>query len=420
MRVDSLYESCRHAHGRSLRGQLLLLAVVATVCALGFHFFGTATGIRTSASEIYPAPVGAASMSAYMRRMPPPSIGCTPAQRDAQAKAFTEANAQAGGKYRASSCPSIAILAALQAVDPSAGGMLDLVNVGANKGYGVAEVMALWRPDLGVTPKSVHADLKEAYPDANPRKILGVCWDGNEVVPEPATTAALPTLTVHAVEPLPVNVPLLQRLARSVLDARPSPRARMTVHPGAVGPDADAKLGYNPVSCAAVGGEACQMEPLREGLTAVTGWTLDSFFEEHSLFLQGPAGDHSAPGPVIALTPRPRRSIFLKIDAEGYDGAILINSKTGPGSALDAVRAVEFEYHRVGKWGLEVDQVRLEDVVTKLDGAGMDCYLEYADKLVHLTGTCWTSAYEFFSWSNVLCVRRGDVWADIASHLAEP
>jgi hypothetical protein len=60
----------------------------------------------------------------------------------------------------------------------------------------------------------------------------------------------------------------------------------------------------------------------------------------------------------------------------------------------------------------------LEDVVKKLDGAGLDCYLEYENKLVHLTGTCWIDVYEFFMWSNVLCVRRGDVWADAAAGLA--
>ena len=321
-----------------------------------------------------------------------------------------------------SACPSLAILAALQAAEPDAGGSLTLVNVGANKGYGVAEVMALWRLDVGVSPASVHADLKGAHPDAPADAIRGVCSDGEEVVPEPAATANLPVLTVHAVEPVPPNIGLLRRLARTVNGAHVPTPVRMYVHPGAVGPDADAALGFDQAACEHVGRESCQMEALRPGLVPVTGWTLDSFFAEHGLTMEllpgGRRGDAGAGAAVAAPRPPGRRSIFLKIDAEGYDGAILMNATTGPESALDAARAVEFEYHNVGKWGPNAGQVRLEDVVKKMDGTGMDCYLEFADKLVHLTGTCWAAPYEFFQWSNVLCVRRGDVWAGAAADLA--
>jgi hypothetical protein len=411
--------SPRHGAGfaRTPPTHVLLFVMGVAVCAFVGAFHGAGSGAARALVHMGSAAAHVAAASPARATAAPPSTGCTPAQRDTQADAFVKATAPTDGStrptYRGSACPSISILAALQAADPAAsaaGGGLTLVNVGANKGYGVAEVASLWRPDLGVTPASVYEDLKATYPNAAPAKIRGACGDGDETVPEPAVAPDLPALVVHAVEPLPTNLPLLRRLARSIADARaPSaPGARMFVHPGAVGPDLDAQLGFDPAKCLQVGLESCQMAPLRAGLTPVTGWTLDSFFEEHALQLAG-ADRHGV---------APPRSIFLKIDAEGYDGAIIMNSTTGPGSALDAVRAMEFEYHRVGKWGAKPDQVRLEQVVDKLDGAGLDCYLQHRDTLVHLTGSCWTGAYEFFMWSNVLCVRRDDVWADAAAGLA--
>lgn len=29
---------------------------------------------------------------------------------------------------------------------------------------------------------------------------------------------------------------------------------------------------------------------------------------------------------------------------------------------------------------------------------------------------CWDDLYEIHSWSNVLCVRRGDIWHKVAKH----
>ena len=278
--------------------------------------------------------------------------------------------------------------AAAPASDP-----LIMVNIGANKGYGVVNVLSLWRPDLGINPASWHAALVDQYPAVEGYALCGVCNDCMESgdrkgEPGPAS----PTITVHAVEPLPTNVPLLRKLQ---LRAKAAKRVTMFVHPGAVGPSAEAPLFFNASTCLQVGREDCILST-KDGpyVQAVTTWSLASFVAEHRL-------DHID---------------FLMIDTEGYDGAILLNSVDFLKARI--ARMIEFEYHRIGTWGPSSDKVQLKQVVDTMDAAGYSCYLQGKDgKLVDLTGTCWSPAYEMYTWSNVLCPLRGDVWHAAAESL---
>jgi hypothetical protein len=97
------------------------------------------------------------------------------------------------------------------------------------------------------------------------------------------------------------------------------------------------------------------------------------------------------------------------IDTEGYDGATLLNSNDFLNARI--ARIIEFEYHNIGMWGPGSDKVQLKQLVDTLDAAGYSCYLQGKDgTLVDLTGTCWSPEYEMYTWSNVLCLLRSDVW----------
>ena len=105
-------------------------------------------------------------------RLARPSEGCTAEQQKKQAQAFTE-KVNANHKMW-SSCPSEAILKAIHAADPAPPDMV-MVNIGANKGYAIVDTLALWRPDLGITPTSWHAALVEQNPKA--QGLCGMCND---------------------------------------------------------------------------------------------------------------------------------------------------------------------------------------------------------------------------------------------------
>ena len=225
----------------------------------------------------------------------------------------------------------------------------------------------------------LHAALVDQYPAVE--GLCGVCNDCKESgdrkgEPGPAS----PTITVHAVEPLPTNVPLLRKLQ---LRAKAAKRVTMFVHPGAVGPSAEAPLFFNASTCLQVGRESCRLNT-KDGpyMQAVTTWSLTSFVAEHRL-------DHID---------------FLMIDTEGYDGATLLNSVDFLKARI--ARMIEFEYHAIGRWGPSSGKVQLKQVVDTMDAAGYSCYLQGKDrKLVDLTGTCWSPAYEMYTWT-----RRGVDW----------
>jgi len=374
----------RESSGR--RGWILISAAVAT----GYLFRSFATHSVSDRANV-------GHLIQHSRanlRLARPSGGCTAEQQKQQAQAFSE-KIKANHK-RWSSCPSETIMKAIHAADPAPSDMV-MVNIGANKGYAIVDALALWRPDLGITPTSWHAALVEQNPKA--KGLCGVCNDCREKGGEDMDagnmavgTSSKPAFTVHAVEPLPTNLPLLRGLQAR---ANVAEGVTMFVHPGAVGPLADTPLYFNASSCTQVGRESCILATAGgPGMHEVTAWSLPSFVAEHRL----------------------DRIDFLMIDSEGYDGAILLNSVDFLNTRT--ARMIEFEYHAIGMWGSGPDQVQLKQVVDVLDAAGYACYLQGRDgTLVDLGCTCWDPAFEFFYWSNVLCPLRGDVWHAAADRM---
>jgi hypothetical protein len=95
---------------------------------------------------------------------------------------------------------------------------------------------------------------------------------------------------------------------------------------------------------------------------------------------------------------------FLQIDTDGNDAEVLKSAK----ELLKhrKVRALSFEYHSLYPWRLST----LHGVIMEMDKYDLDCFYEGQGRLWPLTGSCWEPAYEFYLWSNVMCILRSDVW----------
>ena len=91
---------------------------------------------------------------------------------------------------------------------------------------------------------------------------------------------------------------------------------------------------------------------------------------------------------------------ILKIDTEGFDPDVIHGAKTT--LEKGKVDILAFEYHKLALWA----QTSLESIVVSLEMFGYACYLDGSPTLTRLDAQCWHTAYEFKSWSNVVCVRK--------------
>jgi len=108
----------------------------------------------------------------------------------------------------------------------------------------------------------------------------------------------------------------------------------------------------------------------------------------------------------------------LIIDAEGYDPYVL----QGAARVLETVRFLAFEVHRdlvETPWA----NTSLLGVVQHLDTLNLECFWEGRVRLMRLTG-CFSEADEKkmtpIPWSNVVCLRRGDVWHEALKRFVGP
>jgi hypothetical protein len=94
---------------------------------------------------------------------------------------------------------------------------------------------------------------------------------------------------------------------------------------------------------------------------------------------------------------------ILMIDTEGNDWAAL----QGAQQTIQRSRIVFFEYHHWGLW----EKTSLGTVTSWLfDNFRFYCYF-YSEFLWPLSGRCWHSGFDMHDWSNVVCVRAGDIWS---------
>ena len=321
---------------------------------------------------------------------PPPPYRCSPSERSAQVALLRPDDSRC---YSAHYWP--ALFAA------GFGGCRDIVavNIGANKGYLLAHWLDLLRPTLNITPAGLHERFL-APPLAgliDPSFTCGNCYDCKlghvrTRLGGGAPCAAAPArLRAWAIEPVPGNAALLRGGVAAAVAAAAAAGGGANARAVEVHVEEAAIVGAPApptvaVEVCAPGGETCGVR--EEGAAAegaptvfadVPAFTLDGWVEARGL-----------------------ASIdVLAIDTEGLDAPVLAG-----GAALLArggVRLLLFEYHDKGAWR----RATLQGVVEGLEAHGYDCYLLQNKLALRLTG-CWDPAFEFKSWSNVMCAHRAE------------
>ena len=313
---------------------------------------------------------------------------CTREQSDAQVRHFNAALNQSIYPF---ACPKSSMWSAFHEADPSRDKVV--VNVGGNKGYSLVHLLEMFHPELELTSRKHYERIKRMYPEAP--TLCGNCGDCRDAFVastrlEDRNIQTTGHLTMHVVEPLPSNVKILEMLQRESGHSK-----HIHVHHGAISGSADT-LFADMDKCGTPGTEDCNLTATASGsnVLAVPVWTLQSFLANTGL----------------------QRVDMLLVDTEGHDGAAIMYSE--PIFKSQRVRLLEFEYHKVGLWGPGSDKYQLHPVVDMLDEYDYSCF--FADKagsLVELSGTCWNDRYEFFQWSNVVCVLRDDIWHSVAQKL---
>lgn len=101
---------------------------------------------------------------------------------------------------------------------------------------------------------------------------------------------------------------------------------------------------------------------------------------------------------------KPRQIHLLKVDAEGYDPLVLQGAEKL--FFQKRVKFVIFEY--ISLWATAEHKISLHSVVHRLHISGYLCFAMTIGALVPLSGHCWQSDYESFSYRNVLCGQQDD------------
>ncbi|GAQ81565.1 hypothetical protein KFL_000840080 [Klebsormidium nitens] len=270
-----------------------------------------------------------------------------------------------------------------------------LINVGANKGYGIMQWLIAFDGSFGFSLKDAYTMYESRF-KGQPR-LCGVCQDCEEVprslsllshsgVNSTATLIRKPV--IYAFEPA-VNNSLVLKALKDMIQY-PSVEIIRAAASNVTG-----KMYFT--NCAA-GQETCRLVAgAGKGTTVIDATTIDRFLQTRNI----------------------QKVDILKIDAEGYDPLVLQGAQSA--LALHKIRVLEFEYHEIEQWGAwRRGSSSLEEVTAWLDDLGYDCYLESAMNkvtktgatlqfdLVRLTG-CWDSRLEIRKWSNVACVLREEL-----------
>ena len=267
-------------------------------------------------------------------------------------------------------------------------GNLTFVNIGANKGYNVAEFLQRYHHRGGrAAPSSEawHMELMKAGTEQRLRVRYG-CGMCNACHSRPPRAQQHVPVNVHAVEMVKANARVLRRLfsafrvpgtVHHLAMSNYSGMARYRAAPSIglehyeLGKDVD-KYRSEHVRCA----------------------TLDEFAMLHLGWARGAPQLASRQLPLVDL---------LSVDVEGQDALVL----EGATELLraKAVAVLEFEFIGRGFWRPDhQDQRLLRDVLRKLESHGYHCFWQgESGTLAPASGPYWCDTFQFRIRSNLVC-----------------
>lgn len=237
----------------------------------------------------------------------------------------------------------------------------------------------LWRPQLGLTRRTLGKYVVAARGTTDPNVGKGVCNDADAAFGERYTLPAAAQIKdggmrVHCFEPSQANYDLLQSAHTHFFADKPQDQDRLQVRRLAFS-------NYTATTFFSKGcnTELCQIQATGENADVVAVTTVDAMADKLKL----------------------DQLFWLKTDTEGFDPLVL----QGAYNTLSThkVTLLTFEYHGIGMWGK--DGHTLQNVVHWLDSLGYVCFLD-GELLTLLTG-CWHPSFEFRDWSNVVCTLKG-------------
>jgi FkbM family methyltransferase len=336
--------------------------------------------------------------SSFPANAPPSQDMCSVMDSTQRATTFRQEFARLGSTP--SACASGSWMTALRdadfrAAEPGSNPRRRIViNVGANKGYVVATALGLWLPSSGASPTDLFEYLRDK-PISTERNRCGMCDDCKSVLAQPPTTpsgaSSLVSAVAYAIEPQPSNFRLLRGYA-DILRSRLAADVLLPFQMGLAASDSNGTFEER-----GMGDEGSSLGNINRGsgpLVTVPVMSVDSFVRAY-------------------VDPSQTRIVdIIYMDTEGYDPAVL----AGATATLPFTRIVVFEYNSLALW----ESTSLETTVAVLDSIyGFDCYLEWREGLIRLSGGCWDPVYELRAWSNVLCVNRRDMrWSQAVARMA--
>jgi hypothetical protein len=323
-----------------------------------------------------------------------------------------------------SQCPQEDWLVASANADPYSDKVL--INIGVNKGYNLAIWLNIFLPFLNITSDTWYKSLMKVTRSPKGPAKCGICGDCGTVFQNISSELYKLELShqfgsqrsmkhrhVHmiGVDLNCNNVATIQQVLHDLPSLQNS-QSFLSIY--------TACLGLSNVTSTIItpgcpfGDETCKIpkDSPTSGIELPLT-TMDFFLERflHTQFTPPSASTSSGINPYRHYFRNSSTKSYhplvdiLMIDTEGFDYLVIQGSL----KLLKArsVRMLVFEYHYLEPW----KNFKLEDTKNQLDSYGYDCYFQGQGRLWKITGEgCWHSLYEFYFWSNVMCILREDIW----------
>jgi hypothetical protein len=328
-------------------------------------------------------------------------------------------------------CPKEDWLTAMASADPDSNKLM--MNIGMNKGYNLAVWANVFQPHLQITPRLWYEHLLTVKPV--PEQTCGICDDCNQTfASSPISSSNYPLLKSNAKLTLigaDLNCANVEGVEKVFLDISSKRNTSSVSLFTACAGLSNASSSVIITQCP-FGYEQCGINVTYEGETLSTKQvevpitTVDELMKSFLTKILRESQPRKTASDLYSkennnfrtrsikryfqisqTKPYPYHPLIdiLLIDTEGNDYLVI----KGAQKLIQArsIRVIVFEYHFKLPWG----EMKLENAVKEMDEFGYECYFQGFGRLWKLTGrNCWHATYEFHKWSNVMCVRREDIW----------